>query len=257
MTLKVENVRKTFEEEDGNEFVVLDDISFEIDSGSFTSIMGPSGCGKSTLLNILAGLLPMNKGKITYNGSRVNPDDLPSGYIFQESRLLNWRTVEQNIKFALNAQGIPKEEHDTRVDNSLEMVELLDDKHSYPLRLSGGMRQRVGIARALAVDPDILLMDEPFSELDELTARNLRDDVLDLWEETGKTVIFVTHDISEAIHLSDEIIFLDTQGKMFSRANIPHERPRDPEDPALLETEAKLMNEFFDHMHAIQAAEGM
>ncbi len=131
------------------------------------------------------------------------------------------------------------------------MVGLLDDVRKYPLRLSGGMRQRVGIARALSVNPDILLMDEPFSELDELTARNLRQDLIDLWQETGKTIVFVTHDISEAIFLSDEILFLDTRGHIFNRADIDHERPRNPENPELLETESKLMEQFFEHMEAL------
>jgi NitT/TauT family transport system ATP-binding protein len=252
MALEIQSLEKTFEMESGGELVVLDDIEFAVEEGSFTSIMGPSGCGKSTLLNILAGILPMDTGEIKYNGEITSPDTLPIGYVFQEATLLNWRTVAQNIKFALNAQKIPKEEHDERINSTLEMVGLLSDKQSYPLRLSGGMRQRVGIARALSVDPDILLMDEPFSELDELTARNLRQDLIDLWEETGKTIVFVTHDISEAIFLSDEIIFLDTQGKIFNRAKIDHERPRNPEDPSLLETESALMEEFFEHMESLE-----
>ncbi|WP_165875257.1 ABC transporter ATP-binding protein [Natrarchaeobius chitinivorans] len=252
MSLKFENIRKTFTEENGNEFVVLDDISFDVNDGEFVSIMGPSGCGKSTFLNMLAGILPVDSGEIWYQGSAVSPADLPSAYIFQESRVLNWRTVGENIKFALKAQGIPEAEHEERITSTLEMVGLENERDNYPLRLSGGMRQRVGIARALSVDPSILLMDEPFSSLDELTARQLREDVLELWQETDKTIIFVTHDVSEAVFLSDRVFFFDTRGQIFNRAEITHERPREPDDPELLETEAELMETFFDHMTAIQ-----
>lgn len=257
MTLNLRNITKTFEEADGSDFVVLDDISFSVKEGSFTSIMGPSGCGKSTLLNILAGLHTYDEGEIEWKDQVIDPQDLPIGYIFQEPRLLNWRTVEDNIKFALNAQGVPKDEHDERIDDVLTTVGLADEKKSYPLRLSGGMRQRVGIARALAVDPDILLMDEPFSDLDELTARNLRDDLIELWQETGKTIVFVTHDISEAVYLSDEIKFLDTQGLLFNEVSIDQERPRKPNDSALLTLESDLMDTFFDRMDEIGAGESM
>ncbi|WP_312911708.1 ABC transporter ATP-binding protein [Natronosalvus caseinilyticus] len=255
MDLKIRNLTKTFEESSGNEFVVLNSISCTVDEGSFTSIMGPSGCGKSTLLNILAGLHTYDEGEIEWQGEIVDPSDLPIAYVFQEPRLLNWRTVEDNIKFALNAQGVPKEEHDERIDDVLTTVGLADEKKSYPLRLSGGMRQRVGIARALAVDPEILLMDEPFSDLDELTARNLRDDLIELWQQTGKTIVFVTHDISEAIYLSDEIVFLDTQGLIFNEISLDYERPRNPNDSSLLALESDLMDTFFDRMEAIDAGE--
>ncbi len=257
MELKIRNLTKTFEEPSGDRLVVLDDISFPVEVGSFTSIMGPSGCGKSTLLNILAGLHTYDDGKIEWEGSVVDPGDLPVGYVFQEPRLLNWRTVEDNIKFALNAQGVPEKEHEDRIHDVLTTVGLADEKQSYPLRLSGGMRQRVGIARALAVDPDILLMDEPFSDLDELTARNLRDDLIELWQETGKTIVFVTHDISEAVYLSDEIKFLDTMGLLFNEVSIDQPRPRKPNDSELLQIESDLMDTFFARMEEIDANEAM
>ncbi len=248
MTISVDHLEKSFEGADGSTTDVLRDVSFEIADGSFTSIMGPSGCGKSTLLNILAGLIPMDGGRIERDGEAVQPADLPFAYIFQEPRLLKWRTVGENIAFSLQAQGVPSGEHDERIDESLEMVGLGDVRDSYPLELSGGMRQRVGIARALAVEPDILLMDEPFSSLDEITARELREDIIDLWQETGKTIVFVTHDINEAVYLSDEILFLDKRGTLFNRATIDFPRPRDFEDPDLLATERQLMSEFFAHV---------
>ncbi|QCS44984.1 ABC transporter ATP-binding protein [Natrinema versiforme] len=248
MTIEIQNLSKQFEQPDGGQLEVLQDVDLVVEEESFTTIMGPSGCGKSTLLNILAGLVSRDSGTITRDGEPVNPASLSYAYIFQDPRLLKWRTVRQNISFALTAKGIPESEHDTRIEESLEMVGLLENKDSYPLQLSGGQRQRVGIARALAVDPDVLLMDEPFSALDELTARQLRRDVLDLWQETGKTVLFVTHNISEAVYLSDKILFIDNDGQIFNRATIDVERPREFEAPELVELETELMNQFFGHL---------
>lgn len=252
MTINIENITKSFEGANGSTTEVLRGVSFEIEEGSFTSIMGPSGCGKSTLLNIIAGLISKDDGVIKRDGRPVEPSELPFAYIFQAPRLLKWRTVGENISFALNAHDVPQEDHDERISDSLEMVGLGDVRDSYPLALSGGMRQRVGIARALSVEPDILLMDEPFSSLDEITARELREDIIDLWQETGKTIIFVTHDINEAVFLSDEILFLDTNGEIFNRAKIEFSRPRDFEDPDLLAKERALMSGFFEHMESIR-----
>ena len=251
MTIAVENITKSFTGADGQTTDVLQGVSFEIEDGSFTSIMGPSGCGKSTMLNILAGLITMDSGEIRQNGQSIEPRDLPFAYIFQDPRLLKWRTVGENIAFSLTAQGVPESDHDERIVESLEMVGLGDVRDKYPLELSGGMRQRVGIARALAVEPEILLMDEPFSSLDEITARELRQDIIDLWQETGKTIVFVTHDINEAVFLSDDILFLDTNGQIFNRASIDFPRPRDFEDPDLLSKEQELMSEFFDHIESL------
>ncbi|MGQ3414490.1 ABC transporter ATP-binding protein [Natrinema sp. LN54] len=248
MTIKIQNLSKQFEQPDGGQLQVLQDVDLVVEEESFTTIMGPSGCGKSTLLNILAGLVPRDSGTITRNGESVDPTSLSYAYIFQDPRLLNWRTVRQNIAFALTAKGVPEAEHETRIDESLEMVGLLENKDSYPLQLSGGQQQRVGIARALAVEPDVLLMDEPFSALDELTARQLRRDVLDLWEETGKTVLFVTHNITEAVYLSDEILFIDNNGQIFNRATVDVERPREFETQELVDIETELMNQFFGHL---------
>lgn len=253
MTLTITNLRKTYQDGDRRE-VALDGVDMEIQEGSFTSIMGPSGCGKSTLLNVLAGLLSYDDGEIRWSGTRTSPSELPIAYVFQEPRLLDWRTVGENIEFAMKAQGVPSDEYDRRIDDTLSMVGLANERDSYPLRLSGGQRQRVGIARALSVDPDILLMDEPFSELDEISAHQLRDDLIELWQRTGKTILFVTHDISEAIFLSDRIVFLDTNGHVFNRATIEHGRPRDPDDARLGEIETELMDAFFEHMESIEPA---
>ena len=241
------NLRKSFR--NGSEtFTVFEDLNFEIAEGGFTSIMGPSGCGKSTLLNVISGLIPPDGGEIRHNGERVEPESFFYGYVFQEPRLLDWLTIGENIRFALRAQEVPPEDQSGRIYRYLELVGLEDKIDSYPQQLSGGMRQRVGIARALAIDPDILFMDEPFSSLDEFTAKELREDLLDIWQETGKTIIFVTHNSSEAVFLSDSILILDGNGELFDQVEVDVPRPRSVGDEALIETESAMMERFFTHL---------
>lgn len=246
--LRFENISKSFNTADGNDFQVLDNISFDIGESEFVSVMGPSGCGKSTLLNIISGLVPPDSGTIRLGNTEISPGELSFGYVFQEPRLLNWRTCRENIRFALKGHGIPEHKHDDRIERWLTKVGLSDDIDNYPLRLSGGMRQRVGLARALAVNPDLLLMDEPFSSLDEVTARKMRSDLLNLWQETNKKVIFVTHDIKEAVLLSDSILFMNNHGEIFDEVTIAHSRPRDFDDPEIVKTEAKLTEKFFNEL---------
>ena len=242
-------LEKRFDTPDG-ELTVFSDLSFEIAEGSFTSIMGPSGCGKSTLMNVIAGLLQPDGGVIERGGEPVESGDFFYGYVFQEPRLLDWLTVGENIRFALRAQEVPPEDHAGRIYRNLELVGLEDEIDSYPQQLSGGMRQRVGIARALAIEPNILLMDEPFSSLDEFTAKELRQDLLEIWKETGKTIIFVTHNSKEAVFLSDTILVLDGNGELFDQVNIDVPRPRSVGDEALVIAESTLMDRFFDHLDA-------
>ncbi len=237
------------------ELTVFSDLSFEITEGSFTSIMGPSGCGKSTLMNVIAGLLQPDGGVIKRSGEPVDSGDFFYGYVFQEPRLLDWLTVGENIRFALRAQEVPPEDHAGRIYRNLELVDLEDEIDSYPQQLSGGMRQRVGIARALAIEPNILLMDEPFSSLDEFTAKELRQDLLEIWKETGKTIIFVTHNSKEAVFLSDKILVLDGNGELFDQVSIDVPRPRSVGDEALVTAESTLMDRFFDHLDAPEAVE--
>jgi len=246
----MENVTKSFAGEGDGRNVVLDNVNLEIESGSFVSLMGPSGCGKSTLLNILAGILEMDSGTLRYDGESVSSDDFFAAYVFQEPRLLNWRTVGENIRFVLRDQDIPEEEYDERITRELKRVGLLDERDAYPLRLSGGMQQRVGLARALAVNPDLILMDEPFSALDELTARKLRRDVITLWQETDTTILFVTHDIVEAIYLADRILLMDESGDIFEEVDIGLSRPRSFEDPQLNDIEADVMDDFYSRVDA-------
>ncbi len=246
MSLKFENIQKSYTTPDGGIVDVLTGVDFEIEDGSFVSIMGPSGCGKTTLLNVISGLVEMGGGTITQNGSEIAQDQIPYTYVFQEPRLLNWRTVEDNIKFALDAQGVPGDAQQSRIDMYLEMVGLGENKQSYPLQLSGGMRQRVGLARALAVEKPVILMDEPFSALDEITAQQLRQDVLDLWRSTDRTIVFITHNISEAVYLSDKILFMNADGEFFSRERIDVPRPRVHDSSELLEIQKRLLKAFFD-----------
>nr|NIS60412.1 ATP-binding cassette domain-containing protein [Pseudomonadota bacterium] len=195
-----------------DEFTVLDSISLEVERGKFASIVGPSGCGKSTLLNIVVGIESLNSGSVEINPGQVLPNSAGRiGYVFQSSRLLNWLTVKENIEFALEAHKIPRERWNGLVAKYLEMAGLGGQEPNYPLNLSGGMQQRVAIARALAIEPDILLMDEPFSHLDEITARKMRLDLVDILERAGPTILFVTHDLREAIFLSDEIYMMTTR----------------------------------------------
>ena len=231
----------------GEEFVVLDRIGLAVERGTFACIVGPSGCGKSTLLNIIAGVEALNSGTI-----RINPDDGVSdsyariGYVFQKARLLNWLTVEENITFGLEAHNIDKDRWGGLVSRYLSMVGLEGQERNYPLNLSGGMQQRVGIARALAIEPDILLMDEPFSHLDEITARRLRGDLVDIWDKAKTTILFVTHDLGEAVFLSDEVYMMTTKpGRIFRQVHVDVPRPREHEDPRLFDLEKGLVREFF------------
>ena len=246
--LELRNIVKSFEKPGQGRFLVLDEIDVDVEEGSFVSLLGPSGCGKSTLMNVIAGLVERESGTMRRDGVDVTPSDLSLGYIFQEPRLLDWKTVAENIEFALEARGVPESEWDERVAHYLEMVGLADDADNYPTRLSGGMKQRVAIARALATEPEILLMDEPFSSLDEITARDLRQELLDIWNDQEKTVVFVTHDINEAVFLSDYIYMMNTDGKMFARRDIGIDRPRNYDDPDIAQREAELYREFHEHV---------
>jgi len=228
-------------------FTVLDDISLSVEEGKFVSIVGPSGCGKSTLLNIIAGIEPYDGGSVEVSPRRGTPTHEPRiGYVFQSPRLLNWLTVAGNIEFALEAQNVPRAQWQERVTRQLAMVGLGGQERNYPLKLSGGMQQRVAIARALAIEPDILLMDEPFSHLDAITARKMRFDLMDILAKAKPTILFVTHDLAEAVFLSDRIYMMKINpARIFREVAIDCPRPRKPEDPGLLDLEKDLVREFF------------
>jgi NitT/TauT family transport system ATP-binding protein len=227
----IENVSKVFET-DGRRMVALENIDLEIPRGQFVCLLGPSGCGKSTLLNAVAGFAPPTRGSIVADGAPVTGPGPERGMVFQEYALFPWMTVEQNVGFGLEIKGMAKPTIAARVAELLKLLSLEDFGKRYPKDLSGGMRQRVAIARVLALDSPILLMDEPFGALDALTRRNLQDELLRIWAELKKTVIFVTHSIEEAIYLADRIVVMTYRPGTVKRdiiVDLP--RMRDPAAP--------------------------
>jgi NitT/TauT family transport system ATP-binding protein len=252
-TIAVNNLTKKFPMPGAESwFAVLDSISLSVDEGEFVSIVGPSGCGKSTLLNIIAGIESYESGSVAVTPRAHKADSEPRiGYVFQSPRLLNWLTVEDNIQFVLEAQKIPRSRWQELVTTHLDMVGLRGQERNYPLNLSGGMQQRVAIARALAIEPDILLMDEPFSHLDAITARKMRFDLMDILTKAGPTILFVTHDLAEAVFLSDRIYMMDTNpARIFNEVLVDISRPRKPEDSKILDLEKNLVREFFGVLEA-------
>ncbi|BBB59124.1 nitrate ABC transporter ATP-binding protein [Undibacterium sp. KW1] len=229
--IKIEGVNKIFKTAD-KEVVALRDINLEIPEGQFVCLLGPSGCGKSTLLNAVAGFSLPTSGNIIANGQKVSSPGPDRGMVFQEYALFPWMTVEQNIAFGLEIKGMAKTEIQQRVASLLGMLGLSDFKARFPKDLSGGMRQRVAIARVLALDSPIMLMDEPFGALDALTRRNLQDELLRIWSELKKTIIFVTHSIEEAIYLADRIVVMTYRpGTVKKDLIVELPRSRDPSDP--------------------------
>lgn len=243
----IDGLSKKFPRPDGfGEFAVIESLSLQIARGSFASIVGPSGCGKSTLLNIIAGIEPHDSGEVRVVAQDGVNAAARIGYVFQSPRLLNWLSVEDNVKFALEAQNIARASWGERVSQYLDMVGLAGQERNFPLKLSGGMQQRVAIARALAIEPDILLMDEPFSHLDEITARKMRVDLMHILERGRPTILFVTHSLREAVFLAEEVYMMSVKpARVFKHLRVDIPRPREPEDPRLFDMEKDLVKEFF------------
>jgi ABC-type nitrate/sulfonate/bicarbonate transport system ATPase subunit len=239
----VKQLGKWFSTARGDELRALDDVSFQVEENEFLCILGPSGCGKSTILNIFCGLDTPSDGSVTI---RTGPSGRPSvGYIFQEARLLPWRTVIQNVKFVVDPLPLDPNEAKRRIGESLELVGLAKFAQAYPHELSGGMQQRVALARALATDPEILLMDEPFSSLDEITAREMRNMLLQLWERRKKTIVFVTHNMFEAAFLSDRILLMTRRpGKIYRTVVSGLPRPRNYDDPNVFAVSVNVARDF-------------
>ncbi len=235
----------------------LDDATFRVDPGEFVCILGPSGCGKSTLLNILSGLDDQFEGTASIHGRPVgkrNYDAARIAYVFQEPRLMPWRTVRANIEFALSAANVSSSQWKERIDRVLALVELSDFGDFYPLQLSGGMQQRASIARAFAIEPEVLLMDEPFSALDELTARRLRQQLLTIWGTFRSTVLFVTHNAFEATFLSDRILMMTKGpgGKFCDEIDLRElARPRSYEDVRVFETSRTVVERLVSHIGSL------
>jgi len=218
----------------GERLLALDNISLEVKPGEFLCIVGPSGCGKSTLLHLIAGLQPQTSGRILVDGAPVSGPGTDRILIFQELGLFPWLTVGGNVEFGMKMKNVPKAEREEKVQYYLRLVQLSKFTDSYIHQLSGGMRQRVALARALATEPDVLLMDEPFGALDAQTRDLLHDELERIWAETGRTIIFVTHNVREAIRLGDRVVLMTFRpGRVKSEFPVELPRPRHLEDPAV------------------------
>ena len=230
--ISIKDVHKVFQS-GGQDVRALKGINLEVNRGEFVCLLGPSGCGKSTLLNAVAGFSLPSAGSITVEGALITEPGPDRGMVFQEYALFPWMTVEQNIAFGLQIKKVDKPAIQAKVDELLAMLHLQDFRKRYPKDLSGGMRQRVAIARVLAIDSPIMLMDEPFGALDALTRRNLQDELLRLWTQLRKTILFVTHSIEEALYLADRTVVMTYRPgtiKRDLRVDLP--RPRDVASPA-------------------------
>ncbi len=239
--INVRGVNMVFKR-DGNEVNVLENISLQARKGEFVCILGPSGCGKSTLLNIAGGFLKATSGSITIDGEVVNGPDPRRIFVFQERGVFPWMTVEGNIGFGLFK--LSAEERRKRIAYYVKLVGLQGFEQAYPQELSGGMKQRVEVARALAVNPDVLYLDEPFGALDSITRLIMRSELLRIWEAERKTILFVTHDIEESVQLADRVIVMSARPATIRRIveiDIPH--PRDISSPRYLELRDSIFEE--------------
>jgi ABC-type nitrate/sulfonate/bicarbonate transport system ATPase subunit len=239
--LRIEHVGMVYER-DGESVAALEDINLDVSEGEFICIVGPSGCGKSTLLNVLAGFLSSTSGSVTIDGESVNGPDPRRILVFQERGVFPWLTVEGNIGFGLSK--LPRAQREERIAHYVQTVRLQGFEHTYPSELSGGMKQRVQVARALAVNPDILYLDEPFGALDSITRVIMRGELLRIWQTEQRTIIFVTHDIDEAVQLADRVVVLSSRPARIEdilTIDIPH--PRNISSPRYLGFRDELLKQ--------------
>jgi len=249
IALELHGVSKLFRHR-ALDLTALDDVSFSVPTGSVVSVVGPSGCGKSTLLKIILGVIPASSGAILFDGRRVEGPQPSIGMVFQSPALLAWRSVLANVLLPVEIRRYADAPYRERARELLAMVGLEEFSTHYPRQLSGGMQQRVAMCRALIHDPPLLLFDEPFSALDDLTRDQLNQEVLKIWERTGKTIVLVTHNIGEAVYLSDQVVVMSARpGKV--TAIVPIRLPR-PRRPDIRHTPA-----FIDHVRLTQASLGM
>jgi NitT/TauT family transport system ATP-binding protein len=228
--IRAQNITLSFRAKNREPVTALKNFALEVDRGEFVSIVGPSGCGKSTFLNIVLGLVRPESGEIQLNGKTISGPGQERAMVFQEFGLLPWRTVQSNVELGLELKGIPAADRSSRATELIKLVGLNGFERHYPHELSGGMKQRVGLARALATEPDVLLMDEPFAALDAQTRDLMQTELLQIWERTRKTVLFVTHSIEEAAYLSDRVVMMTARpGTNKSVLQIKLPRPRDYE----------------------------
>jgi len=240
--VRVDGVSKRYDGANGP-VQALDHVAFDVADGEFVCIVGPSGCGKTTLFRIIAGLEPATTGHVALDGGRVDGPSTDLGLVFQEYHLFPWRTVAGNVGFGLEQAGVATAERERRVRDLLDLVGLDGFADTYPRDLSGGMKQRVALARALAVDPGLLLMDEPFGAVDAQTKTMLQDELLDIWRETGKTVLFVTHDVEEAVKLADRVVVMAKEpGRIREVVDVDIDRPRERSDDAFIATYERILD---------------
>jgi NitT/TauT family transport system ATP-binding protein len=227
--LEIENLTyRYWVERDQREFVAFKDVSLNVRNGEFICIVGPSGCGKTTLLNVVAGLLNHEEGSMRVNGNAVNGPGTDRAVVFQNASLLPWRTVTGNVRYGMEMQRrFDKKTREDRTKNLIDMVGLAGFENRFPSELSGGMQQRVNLARALATDPEVLLLDEPFAALDAQTRETMQAELLKIWAQSKKTVLFITHQIDEAVYLADRVIVMGTgPGRIKKEIKVPFDRPR-------------------------------
>jgi ABC-type nitrate/sulfonate/bicarbonate transport system ATPase subunit len=240
-SIRAENLRKEFIQPDGQKVVALNNVNVQIKSGEFVSLIGPSGCGKSTFLRLLAGLSRPDEGRFTLDGTPITGPGYERGLVFQDPTLFPWLTVYDNIAFGVKIRNVY---HDKKkeVQDFIRLVGLEGFEKAYPHQLSGGMAQRVALARALVNHPKVLLLDEPFGALDAFTRMNMQDELLKIWQERGTTMVMVTHDVDEAIYLSDRIFVMSARpAKIESIIDVGMGRPRERDLPDFLRLRAKIL----------------
>lgn len=252
MKVDLKNVNKSFTKGKNETIPVLQDIDFSIEAGEFVSLLGPSGCGKSTILKLIAGLSHPSSGELKVNDTSITGPGTDRVVVFQEGGLFPWMTVLENVTYGLKIKKMSKAEAEEKAMEGLRMVHLGNFTGAYPHELSGGMKQRVAIARALVMDPDVLLMDEPFAALDEQTRLVLHQELQDIWQKTGKTILFITHNIREALTLSDRVLLMSTRpGTIKKSFTVPASRPRNPSDSVIVDLEKRVMAELEEEMNKV------
>src|SRR5271157_2564249 len=246
----LEGISLSYKTTSGDRLLALDNISLEVKPGEFLCIVGPSGCGKSTLLHLIAGLQPQTSGKVLVDGTPVSGPGTDRILIFQELGLFPWLTVGGNVEFGMKMKNIPKAEREEKVHHYLRLVQLSKFRDSYIHQLSGGMRQRVALARALATEPDVLLMDEPFAALDAQTRDLLHDELERIWAETGRTIIFVTHNVREAARLGDRVVvFTFRPGRVKREFRLDLPRPRHVEDASVAQCAKGILDDLREEIN--------
>ncbi|MVX66415.1 ABC transporter ATP-binding protein [Clostridium chromiireducens] len=238
------------ESSEKEKFQALKDFSLSIGKGEFIAIVGPSGCGKSTLLDIISGIVKAESGSISIDGKVVNGPALDRGFVMQGYALFPWRTIRKNVEFGLELKKVPKKERNKISDEFIELIGLKGFENRYPHELSGGMKQRVAIARSLAYDPEVLLMDEPFAAVDAQTRETLQDELMRIWDKTNKTIIFVTHSIEEAVLLADRVVVMTKNpGTIKEIVNIDLPRPRTNSDMRVCDDYNLITNKIYEYLH--------